>query len=551
MIPIDGKMDESDDLLMMVVVGGVDVAGAGDADGTEGEAGDGVALEGVEDGQALHHPPHRHRLAQGVRRQRPPADQEQGGQSVPQRPVPQPAHRQRARRGQVGGRQPARALGPVAAAAGAVLSAQVAAQHQARVVQDGVQVAALQAVAAERSVDGAGGASARSSIAEFDFQRVSPPGGWRGGLPADARADRGDGPVPPETRGVDFFPYYPFHLYTGPSRPALAGITNAVQAALASGDHAGAIWTQGSPQIEETAWWFNLLIDTRKPIVGCAAQRPQGQTSHDGPQNIVDAARLIADRVWADEAGANRLGVVLVQDQLIYAAREVAKVDARPGGYVASGYGGVLGGVSHRGAAEVFYLPARKHTWRSDLRITRLPEAVEVVGLQDGALRLAPAAVLDGEGALLPSAIPSVMIVKDGSYAAEEVGGGPEDEFDLIAMRDAMLRRGRLAGFVAEGLSPYGLLASTPRQTFLSRAAFAGLPVVRVGRGNGEGTANPGGEFIAGSNLTSTKARCVRRAALMKLGSLPPAADPAAPTARERRATEAAAARYQAIFDSH
>ncbi|MEM1314734.1 MAG: asparaginase domain-containing protein, partial [Pseudomonadota bacterium] len=326
------------------------------------------------------------------------------------------------------------------------------------------------------SVDGTGVAGALSALAEFDFIRVSPPGGWRRGLPAEARADRGDGPIAPETRGREFFPYYPFHLYAGPSRPALAGITNAVQAALGASDYDGAIWTQGSPQIEETAWWFNLLIDTTKPIVGCAAQRPQGQTSHDGPQNLIDATRLIADRVWADAEGVNRLGVVLVQDQLVYAAREVTKVDARPGGYATSGYGGVLGGVSHRGDAEIFYLPARKHTHRSELRLTALPEATQAVGREGGVLRLAPAPVLDASGALLPEAIPSVMIVKDGSYSAEEVDGAPEDELDLVAMIDAMLGRGRLAGFVAEGLSPYGILASNPRQTLLSRAVFAGLP---------------------------------------------------------------------------
>jgi hypothetical protein len=37
--------------------------------------------------------------------------------------------------------------------------------------------------------------------------------------------------------------------------------------------------TQGSPQIEESAYWFNLLIDTVLPICENAAQRPRGQVS--------------------------------------------------------------------------------------------------------------------------------------------------------------------------------------------------------------------------------------------------------------------------------
>jgi len=401
------------------------------------------------------------------------------------------------------------------------------------------------------SVDAFGLAGALSSIAEFDFVRIMPPAGFRGGLPAAARRDLGEGDVAPERRGRDYFAYYPFHLYAGPPRPSLAVTTNRVQAVMSSGEHEGAIWTQGSPQIEETAYWFNLLIDTRAPIVGCAAQRPQGQTGNDGPQNLIDAARFIADGAWKGEDGANRVGVVLLQDQLIYAAREVAKVDARPGGYVATGFGGVLGGVSFRGEAAVHYLPATKHTWKSELRITQLPEAVEAVRAGPEGLRLAPVPVLDAEGGLLPDAIPTVRIVKDGGYVTEEMDGAPEDEADLVAMIAAMLGKGRLAGFVAEGLSPYGIPTSHQRSEMLSRAAFSGLPVVRVGRGNGQGTANPGGEFIAGSNLTSTKARLLLMAALLKLGSLPPAADPASPTAEERRATEAAVARYQEIFDTH
>ena len=42
--------------------------------------------------------------------------------------------------------------------------------------------------------------------------------------------------------------------------------------------------------------------------------------------------------------------------------------------------------------------------------------------------------------------------------------------------------------------------------------------------------------FIAGSNLTSTKARVLLQAAILKLGMLPPAADPEDPTAEERNA---------------
>jgi hypothetical protein len=40
-------------------------------------------------------------------------------------------------------------------------------------------------------------------------------------------------------------------------------------------------------------------------------------------------------------------------------------------------------------------------------------------------------------------------------------------------------------------------------------------------------------------------------ACLMKLGCLPPAADPANPTAEETEATKAKLKQYQEIFDTH
>ena len=64
--------------------------------------------------------------------------------------------------------------------------------------------------------------------------------------------------------------------------------------------------------MEETAYWFNLLIDTRLPICGNAGQRPQGQISADGPKNIVDFVNFIASRIWADKEGNNRCGTVVI-----------------------------------------------------------------------------------------------------------------------------------------------------------------------------------------------------------------------------------------------
>jgi hypothetical protein len=78
------------------------------------------------------------------------------------------------------------------------------------------------------------------------------------------------------------------------------------------------------------------------------------------------------------------------------------------------------------------------------------------------------------------------------------------------------------------------------------------MPVVRCGRGATGGLAYKNDPlFIAGSNLTSTKARMLLMASLLRLGALPPARDPASPTPDEVAATKAKVAEYQAIFDTH
>ena len=154
-------------------------------------------------------------------------------------------------------------------------------------------------------------------------------------------------------------------------------------------------------RIEETIYWLNLLIDTTLPICGNAAQRAHGMISADGPKNIVDSVDYIASRVWADEQGRNLAGAVLIQEQRIFAARAVQKADARPGGYVATGgHGGILGASGHDGEPLLHYLPTARHTWRSEVNLSRLPS--EVIGVrQEGAgVATVPVAIKAPDGSL-------------------------------------------------------------------------------------------------------------------------------------------------------
>jgi hypothetical protein len=322
---------------------------------------------------------------------------------------------------------------------------------------------------------------------------------------------------------------------------------------MASGKYGGAIWTQGSPRIEETLYWLNLLLDTTLPLCGNAAQRAQGMISNDGPKNLVDSVDFITSRVWADESGRNRVGLVLIQEQQMFAARDVQKGDARPGGYVATGgHGGILGGLGYGGPPIITYVPATRHTWCSDVNISRLPS--EVMGVRrdaDGRLVIVAVAIKGVHGELLDAAIPKVSIVKDGNYMSDDYDSGVDTQVDVLALLDAKLRSAPLAGFVLEGLSPYGTPTSRARHQALLRAVCSGVPVVRVGRGNNEGFTMPVDLFIGGRNLTATKARLLLMACLMRFGSPPPAANPEQPTKSELDAIRHKLAEYQAVFDTH
>ena len=243
---------------------------------------------------------------------------------------------------------------------------------------------------------------------------------------------------------------------------------------------------------------------------------------------------------------------MLIQEQQIFAARDVQKGDARPGGYVATGgHGGILGGLGYGGPAIINYLPATRHTYRSDVNVTRLPSQVNGVRRDDGGRLVAVTVPVKGAGGeLLETAIPNVSIIKDGNYVGE-IGDGIDSQVDVLALLDAKLRRSPLSGFVLEGLSPYGTPTSRARHQVLLRAVCNGMPVVRVGRGNNEGFSMPVDMFLGGRNLTSTKARLLLMACLMRFGGLPPAANPDQPSKAELDAIRSKLAEYQAVFDTH
>jgi L-asparaginase/Glu-tRNA(Gln) amidotransferase subunit D len=388
-----------------------------------------------------------------------------------------------------------------------------------------------------------------SRQADFDFIRAAPSGGYRNGLPEAERTDVGEGDIPPEVWGEDFFTYAPHS--TRPGLSTLANATNIIQTAMANDGYEGGFWLEGSPTVEESIYFFGLLVDTDKPLVGLAAQRTHGQLSEDGSRNLVDATAYVTSGVWRDDAGADKVGAVMIQEEVIIAAREVQKGDDRPGAYLPTGgHGGVVGGV---GPVKLTYAPMRLHTHRSDVRLTVLPETVPGVQVTpEGAVTPIEVQVKDAEGLLVPAAMPQVTMIKHGQYAEDNLVAGESAPVEILTTRAADMVDFGLKGFVLEGTAPYGSGNEAVMEA-VEWAALRGMPVVRVGRGNAEGfvAVNENDLFIEGENLTTTKARMLLMASMLKLGSLPVPSDPDAPTTEELEAIRAKVGEYQQIFLTH
>jgi len=177
-----------------------------------------------------------------------------------------------------------------------------------------------------------------------------------------------------------------------------------------------------------------------------------------------------------------------------------------------------------------------------------------VSGVQriDGRIEAVPVQVKDAAGALLAAAIPRVTLIKTARYLEDDFAPDPDGEIDLLARIDDNLRSAPLAGFVADGTTPYGGLTPSVSAA-LERAVCSGMPVVRVAGGTVGGFTplRRGDLTVSGSNLTATKARMLLMACLMKFGSLPAARDPLHPSQEELTAIRARVADYQDVFNTH
>jgi hypothetical protein len=393
-----------------------------------------------------------------------------------------------------------------------------------------------------------------SRYARFDFYRAVPSGGYTRGLTEAERTHVGDGDVPAEVRNRDFFAYRPGHLRGEPARRHLATITNAVAAATATGEYEAVMWLEGSPSIEETLYWLNLVIDTERPILGVSSTEwPHGAIGAGGDRNLIQAMRYFDSRIWADERGRDLLGGVLIDAERVFIARDVQKADARPGGYIATGgHGGIVATLGDPGRPRLTNVPVWRHTSTSEVRLPVLQKRIHVAHGTIAAPVTSPLTARLPDGSLSEDGIPHVSIVKHARFLASSEASDADAEVEVMARLQANLAAGVPGGFVVESNTPYGS-SSLSIDAAMRLATLCGHPVVRVGRGNPEGWV-PEERMrlaVAGANLTSTKARLLLMACILRFGPPPPAMDPTAPTEGELARIQRVLDQYQRVFDTH
>ena len=110
---------------------------------------------------------------------------------------------------------------------------------------------------------------------------------------------------------------------------------------IAMRDVAGVVITHGTDTIEETAYFLNLVVKSRKPVVLTAAMRPSTALSADGPLNFFNAVAVATNK---DATGR---GVLVVVNDWIHGASSLTKTSTTAVQTFLSPLSGLIGTVAY------------------------------------------------------------------------------------------------------------------------------------------------------------------------------------------------------------
>ncbi len=139
-------------------------------------------------------------------------------------------------------------------------------------------------------------------------------------------------------------------------------LANRINELLASKKVSGVVITHGTDTMEETAFFLNLTVKSKKPVVMTGSMRPSTAVSADGPLNLYNAVA-----VSADPAATGR-GILVVMNDRIHGAHSLTKTNTTSVETFLSPLTGLIGTVNY-GKARYFRKPFRKHTYLSEFSV--------------------------------------------------------------------------------------------------------------------------------------------------------------------------------------
>jgi L-asparaginase len=219
---------------------------------------------------------------------------------------------------------------------------------------------------------------------------------------------------------------------------------------LAQDDVDGIVITHGTDTIEETAYFLNLVVKSKKPVVIVGAMRPSTAISADGPINLYNAVIL------AGSPDAVGKGVLVVLNDQISGAREVTKTNTANTDTFRSWELGFMGYMQDN-KPHFYRVSTRKHTADTEFDVSKLdalPQVDIVYGYANmnrvavdafvnaGAKAIVHAGVGDGslarpavEPALIEARKKGVIIVRSsrvGNGIVARNGEAKDDEMDYV-----------------------------------------------------------------------------------------------------------------------
>ncbi len=220
---------------------------------------------------------------------------------------------------------------------------------------------------------------------------------------------------------------------------------------VAMPDVAGVVITHGTDTIEETGYFLNLVVKSKKPVVLTAAMRPSTALSADGPLNFFNAVA-----VAANPQAAGR-GVLVVVNDWIHGASSLTKASTTAVQTFLSPLRGLIGTVAY-GECEFFRGPVGRNTVDSEFsleKITTLPRVDIIMAHENMDGAMINAAVAAGAKGIVIAGVGNGNMTKPALDALAAVA-----KKGIICVRSTRVATGEVGRNVEVDDNALGLVAS-------------------------------------------------------------------------------------------